>query len=70
MKRNGCLTFDGCDERPVHVELGACDGLAIDHENLFAWSARARRETECFLNGHIRDATKGWPVLSARRIVA
>lgn len=43
----------------------------IDHENLFAWGARARRETECFLNGHIRDATMGWPMLGAsRRIVA
>lgn len=71
MKRNCCLTSDGFDVRTVQVDQPACGGLAIDPENLFAWSARARRETEYFLNGHIRDATKGWPPLSApRRIVA
>jgi hypothetical protein len=71
MKRNCYLMSDGRDDRSVRVDLSACEGLAIDHENLFAWGARARRETECFLNGHIRDGSKGWPVLSApRRIVA
>lgn len=71
MKRDCCALFDGCDDRLVQVDLTACEGLVMDHENLFAWGARARRETECFLNGHIRDATKGWPTLGVpRRIVA
>jgi hypothetical protein len=71
MKRNCCLVSDGRDTCSGRVDLPAGDGLAIDYENLFAWGARARRETECFLNGHIRDTTRGWPVLSApRRIVA
>ena len=70
MKRNRCLTSDGFDVRSAQADHPACDGLGIDPENLFAWSARARRETEYFLNGHIRDGTKGWPVLSARRSVA
>ncbi len=72
MKRNCCLISEGCDTRSVQVDLPAHETLTIDYENLFAWGARARRETECFLNGHIRDGTKGWPVISdvPRRIVA
>jgi hypothetical protein len=65
MKRNCCLLPDGRDDRSVRVDLSACKGPATDHENLFAWGARARWETECFLNGHMCDATKGWPLLGA-----
>lgn len=63
MKRKCCPRFDGYGTRPVRVDLSACEGPPIDHENLFAWGARARWETECFLNGHMCDATKGWPLL-------
>ncbi|HQN34784.1 MAG: hypothetical protein GXY19_02420 [Phycisphaerae bacterium] len=71
MKRNCSLMSDGREDRSVQADLSACESAATDYENLFAWSARARRETEYFLNGHIRDASAGWPTLSApRRIVA
>lgn len=71
MKRNRSLMSDGREDRSVRIDPSACENAAADHENLFAWSARARRETECFLNGHLRDSSAGWPVLSApRRIVA
>ncbi|MDI9431579.1 MAG: hypothetical protein QM570_07660 [Planctomycetota bacterium] len=71
MKRNCSPLCDGRDDRSIRVDLPACEGPAIDRDNLFAWGARVRRETESFLNGHIRDATMGWPMLGAsRRIVA
>lgn len=71
MKQNCSRMSDGREDRSVQVDLSACQSVVIDAENIFAWGARARRETECFLNGHIRDTSAGWPMLSRpRRIVA
>jgi len=36
----------------------------MDSEGLVALGQKAKRETEDFINSHIHDQTKGWPVFS------
>jgi len=40
------------------------DRPVVDAENIADLGRRARQEAERFINGHIGDSTKGWPVRS------
>jgi hypothetical protein len=52
----------------VQGDLPGRNSVVVEPENILSWGDRARRETECFINGNISDVTKGWPVLSRMRL--
>lgn len=72
MKRNCYLMPGGPHNSSVQRDLPDPNSLVVDTDNIPSRCDRARRETECFINGNITDVTKGWPVLSRmrRRVVA
>jgi hypothetical protein len=63
MRLNVDLTEQRQD-RSMRADLQDRGYPTTDLENIFELGRRARQETERFINGHIHDSTKGWPVRS------
>jgi len=61
MRQNDCLKPG---ERAQRTEFGSQEYATAYRENIIELGHKARQEVECFINGHIDDSTKGWPILS------
>ena len=64
MRQNDDLTPGDRGSHAPQADLLDCDRPLMDSEHLVEMGHRARQEVERFINGHIADSTKGWPVLS------
>ena len=71
MKGNCCLMPGRAYNSSIQIDLSD-RGFVGGREDTVAWGDRARRETECFINGNLHNPTTGWPVPSRmpRRSVA
>ena len=64
MRQDRDLTGDDTRGSTARIDPPDCGRSLPNPDPLVQMGHRARQEAERFINGHIADSTKGWPLLS------